>query len=500
MFKSVFSKYFTISASLVLTAVVALGLLQMLFFNNYWISEKRVQLTENAQQIARHAADVTNRLPQSDNTYVISTRSIKPTVELLAQSLDADILITDTSGHVLLTSDKAAIKSPQLSQSIVDQIGTEYFNVNTLDGLFNTVHYAAATPICMSYERHIGYVIAAMPADGLMQYMSDTMKTYATSALVVLFVSCIVIYVMVYRMVRPLREMAAATRHFAQGDFSYRLRVRGKDEIAELATALNSMAVSLSATENMSRSFIANVSHELKTPMTTISGFVDGVLDGTIPPERQTHYLRIVSDEVKRLSRLVKSMLELSRIDNGTVTLKPVSFDLTDTVCSSLLSFEQRIEEKHVSIEGLSECERVTVTADYDLIAQVVYNLLDNAVKFVNENGTLTVRTYREDGKVWCAVRNSGAGLSSEEMPRVFERFYKTDRSRSLDKTGVGLGLYIVKTVINLHKGEISVRSVQGEYCEFVFWLPEEPARFETHSDKNIRRSNDDLKGRKDNV
>ncbi len=478
MFKSTFSKYFVISTMLVLTAMIALGLLQMLFFNDYWIEEKRQQLTENAQQIALHTADVTERVPNTANTYVISTRSIKPTVEILSQGLDAEILITDTAGKVLLTSQNTAIgERLQIPSAVLDQIGTGYFNVSTMNGLFASVHYAAATPIRTTDGIHLGYVITAMPADGLLQYLRETMRTYLMAAIVVLCVSFIIIYVMVYRMVRPLREMAQATRRFAEGDFAYRVKVRGKDEVAELATALNSMAVSLSATENMSRSFVANVSHELKTPMTTISGFVDGVLDGTIPPERQEHYLRIVSDEIKRLSRLVKSMLELSRIDNGTVALKPVSFDLTDAVCSALLSFEQRIVEKRVSVEGLSECDRVSVTADFDLMGQVVYNLLDNAVKFVNEDGVLNVRTYRENGRVWCAIRNSGAGLSAEEMPRVFERFYKTDRSRSLDKTGVGLGLYIVKTVITLHKGEIYVRSVEGEYCEFVFWLPDEGDR-----------------------
>ncbi len=491
MFKSVFSKYYTISATLLLMALIALGMVQMVFFNNYWISEKRVQLTENAQQIARHTADVTGRSPEDHNTYIISTRSIKPTVELLSAGLDAEILITDTSGNVLLTSDNASIGENRIPDAVLSQIGNDYFAVNNMNGLFSTVHYAAATPIYMPSGVHIGYVVTAMPADGLMAYMSQTFKTYLTSALVVLFVLFIVVYIAVYRMVRPLREMAAATRRFAEGDFSYRLKVRGKDEIAELTTALNNMAVSLSATENMSRSFVANVSHELKTPMTTIGGFVDGMLDGTIPADRHDYYLRIVSDEIKRLSRLVKSMLELSRIDNGTVMLKPASFDLTDAVCSALLSFEQRIEEKRVAIEGLSECERTPVTADYDLLTQVVYNLLDNAVKFVNEDGTITVRVYREGGKVWCVIRNSGAGLSPEEMPRVFERFYKTDRSRSLDKTGVGLGLYIVKTVISLHKGEIFVRSVQGEYCEFVFWLPEDGSTDNAKSDKHTKQLSD---------
>jgi len=475
MFKSVFSKYFTITACLVFAAMIALGGVQMIFLNNYWLEDKRTQLTDNAVKIAAHAAEVTIPDPLAEDTYHIVTKSIEPTLNLLADGLGADFLIVDTKGQVLVASRDVRVTSKAVPISFLKQTGQEHFAVSDLNGFFSSARYAATAAIMYGGDVLVGYALVASPADDLFTYLGETFRVYLMSALMVLLVVTVIMYIATYRMVKPLREMAVATRRFAEGDFSYRIKVKGKDEIAELAAALNSMAVSLSATENMSRSFVANVSHELKTPMTTISGFVDGVLDGTIPKERQEHYLRIVSDETKRLSRLVKSMLELSRIDNGTVALKPVPFDLTDTVCSALLSFEQRIDDKHVQIEGLSDNDRLTVTADYDLIGQVVYNLLDNAVKFVDQNGTIAVSVYEENGRAYCAIRNSGAGLSSEEMPRVFERFYKTDRSRSLDKTGVGLGLYIVKTVINLHKGEIFVRSVQGEYCEFVFWLPLSP-------------------------
>jgi signal transduction histidine kinase len=233
------------------------------------------------------------------------------------------------------------------------------------------------------------------------------------------------------------------------------------------------MAVSLSSEEEARRSFVANVSHELKTPMTTISGFVDGILDGTIPPEKHAHYLQIVSGEVKRLSRLVRSMLDLSRIDSGQLKLHPVSFDFTQAVCASLLSFEQQIEQKQLTVEGLEDCEPQTVCGDFDLLQQVVYNLLENAVKFTNEGGTLSVRLYRETGRTFLSIRNTGEGIPSTELPHIFERFYKSDRSRSLDKSGTGLGLYLVKTIVNLHGGEITVQSVPHEYCEFVFWLPD---------------------------
>ena len=473
MFKSVFSKYYAILSVLLISALLGLGGVQMIFFNNYWIEEKRAQLTENSAQVAAYAQQLTARVPTDPETYVIATHNIEPILNVVSDTTHQEVYIADADGRVLLCAPAKGTPLAAIPQDSLALMDDAFFEVGTLGGMFPSVRYVASAPIRMGDEQLIGYAVTAMPADGLMTYLRETGKTYLMSALLVLLVLFLVIYLLTHRLVKPLREMAAATHRFAEGDFSYRLKVHGKDEVAQLATELNAMAVSLSSTENMSRSFVANISHELKTPMTTISGFVDGILDGTIPPERQEHYLRIVSDEVRRLSRLVKSMLDLSRIDNGTVALKPVSFDLTEVACSALLSFETRIEDKRVRIEGLADCERTLVTADYDLIGQVVYNLLDNAVKFVEEDGEIAVRITRENGRVYCAIRNSGAGLAPEEMPLVFERFYKTDRSRSLDKTGVGLGLYIVKTVINLHRGEIYVRSVQGEYCEFVFWLPD---------------------------
>lgn len=220
----------------------------------------------------------------------------------------------------------------------------------------------------------------------------------------------------------------------------------------------------------------ANISHELKTPMTTIAGFVDGILDGTIPPEKRDHYLQIVSGEVKRLSRLVRSMLDIARIEAGEMPLKPVVFDVNDTVCRTIFTFEQSIEAKHLEVRGL-DTPKMMVEADPDLIHQVIYNLVDNAVKFVNDGGYLEINYTVENGWVYVGVKNSGQGIPKEEISKVFERFYKSDRSRSLDKNGVGLGLYIVQSIINLHGGNIMVRSTEGEFCEFVFSLPQAKVR-----------------------
>jgi len=265
--------------------------------------------------------------------------------------------------------------------------------------------------------------------------------------------------------------MADATRAFANGDFSVRVPVEGVDEIGVLAASINEMATSLAELEMSSRSFTANVSHELKTPMTTIGGFVDGILDGTIPEEKHRHYLTIVSEEIKRLSRLVKAMLQLAKIEAGERQIIANQFDIHDTVIQTVFAFEQVIESKDLEIRGL-DVDKIMVEADEDLIHQVVYNLVDNAVKFTNQGGYIEFEFNGDDKMIYVAVRNSGDGIPENELNKLFDRFYKTDRSRSLDKNGVGLGLYIVRTVIGLHGGEIRARSKQGEFTEFEFSIP----------------------------
>ena len=232
------------------------------------------------------------------------------------------------------------------------------------------------------------------------------------------------------------------------------------------------MADELAVNEEAQKSFIANVSHELKTPMTTIGGFIDGILDGTIPENQQRRYLQTVSTEVKRLARIVVSMLNLSKIEAGEVSLSPVEYDISKQVFETLLSFERRIDEKNISIEGFEDMTPVVAYADRDLVQQVIYNLFDNAVKFTPENGTITVFVNDTENETCVTIRNTGVSVSNDEISRIFERFYKVDKSRSFDVKGVGLGLYIVKTIINMHDGEISACSKEDEYTEFSFRLP----------------------------
>lgn len=481
MYKSVFSKYLSIISLIVVVGFLVMTLMQVFLATNALADQKKELLVENAVNIADHTAlsATPTRVPGGELVYRLDEAHLSPILNMLADTIDATVLVTNAKGRILVTAGTPDVRHTTGEEHIgrvLPKIQNDvYYEVGNLGGLYQHRQYTAAVPVRVNDSLLLGYVFISSPADAFAQTLTSNLKIYLYSVLGALLLSLAFVWLMTDRFVRPLRQMAAATRCFARGDFSPRIKVKGRDEVAELGRALNSMAVSLSSVETMRRSFIANVSHELKTPMTTIAGFMDGMLDGTIPPERQSHYMQIVSDEVKRLSRLVRSMLDLSRIDSGELKLNRGRFDLTEIVCSVLVSSEQRIDQKNLHITGLEDSQRVEVEGDYDLMNQVLYNLVDNAIKFTNEGGDIDIRLSHSGDRVLVAIRNTGDGIPATEMPRIFERFYKSDRSRSLDKNGVGLGLYLVQTVIRLHGGEVSVRSVEGEFTEFSFWVPAVP-------------------------
>ena len=289
----------------------------------------------------------------------------------------------------------------------------------------------------------------------------------------VLFVFMLLTLVYSKRMARPLDEMAAASRKFARGDFSVRVKQEydPTDEMGALIDSFNKMADSLEKAEARRSEFIANVSHELRTPMTTISGFADGILDGTIPREEERKYLISIRDETRRLSRLVRDMLDVSAARNNAANpSRRTVFDLNELVLQTLLSFEDRATKKNLDVDPQLPENNIMVVADKDAITRVIYNLLDNAVKFAKPGSCLTVRLYKDEEKAYVSVKDVGETIPPDDLPFIFDRFHKSDRSRSLDKEGMGLGLYLVKTIINAHDEDIAVKSEDG-MTEFVFTL-----------------------------
>ena len=474
--KTLFKKYLRITLSIVLASFLLLGMVMLVFVSQYWESEKQTLLRKNAEYMSRMAqsAAVYN---EEEKRYELSN-NMEMILYGFSENIDADIFITDQYGERILGTytNSNTETDRKVDPSIVRQVmlGGGYEAQGTLSGVYRETYYIVGEPVVVD-NVPIGAVFVASSIQSLSSYRMEVLRMFLLAAIAAFMFTFCVVWVFSYQLVKPLRQMSAAARSFGEGDFSIRVPVTSSDEIGELATAFNNMAASLASGENMRRNFIANVSHELKTPMTTIAGFIDGILDGTIPPEREAYYLRTVSQEIKRLSRLVRTMLDLSRIDSGELRLRPARFDLTNTILVAMLSFEKPIEEKHLEIRGLENAESLFVDGDPDMIHQVVYNLFENAVKFTNPGGYIEVRVEQGSDRTTVSVRNSGHGIEPDEIRMIFDRFYKTDKSRSQDKNGMGLGLYIVKTIIHLHGGEISVSSIVDQYTQFTFWIPRQP-------------------------
>ncbi|MDD2955808.1 MAG: HAMP domain-containing sensor histidine kinase [Oscillospiraceae bacterium] len=474
MQKNLFTKWFSICASIILASILVLGLILLAFATRYFKMDKLKVLSRYANQ----AAALTVLDYQSYDYQYVNQNTIYTGFSILGEAIEATIFLTDSTGKTLVCTDKTE-ECPHVQYLVPEGILAQaqqgkYQETGKLGGIYKNSMYTVGVPIPAQDGQTAGYVFVSSSAEALTFFLIEIFNMFAISSLTIIVIAFIVIYFVTARMVRPLRDMLRATKSFSDGDFSVRVPVQSYDEIGQLAIAFNNMAGSLASLESVRRSFVANVSHELKTPMTTIAGFIDGILDGTIPPEKQDHYLRIVSEEVKRLARLVRSMLNIAKIEAGEMSIKPSDFDINEVVCQVIFSFEQKIDEKKLEIRGL-DVDKIMVTADPDLMHQVVYNLMDNAVKFVNEGGYIEATYARKEDMVFTTIRNSGPGIAKEDLSKIFERFYKSDKSRSVDKNGVGLGLHIVRSIVKLHGGEIFVRSEEGEYCEFVFSLPAAP-------------------------
>ena len=473
MKKSLFAKYFTVCAVIILSSLVFLGGVFGILVSSYMKTETQNNLS---QSVSRVAGFTVYNYQENGGKY-LDERIVRQFYSSIAENFNGVVFFSDIEGNTLLCTEDGLCEHEvkKISKTILSSMSenAKYQEYGRLGGIYSKPHYTVGTPVLVDNQTHvIGYVFCSAPADTIAHLISDVVKIFLVACIFSILASCVIIYIITRILARPLKQMSRAAKSFGQGDFSVRVDYHSSDEIGELALSFNQMADSLSELEMARKSFIANVSHELKTPMTTIGGFIDGILDGTIPKEQEKQYLKLVSDEVKRLSRLVKAMLNVTKIEAGETKLNAEPIDMRDIIITTLFNFEKNIEDKNIEVKGLAEMEKNVAIGDKDLIHQVVYNLIDNAVKFCNESGYLEFSSTKDNELAFIHIKNSGSGISREEINHVFDRFYKTDKSRSLDKNGVGLGLNIVKSILDLHGGNITVGSVLGEYTEFIIGLP----------------------------
>ena len=462
---------------IIVVAFIILGLFLMAFVTQYWTTREKNQVEDSIENISEL---VSSCMETSNGSLWISERSIWEQVIELSNSYNYDIIVTDSDGVVFKTTrrDDVLKRGYQISNDVMVPL----IKNNTYKEEDYTGHFYDDTKISMASPLRVAVGLTTTTAGYMFvcssNEMSDDAPLQVAKILLYAVVASLIVSVVLaglfsYSQTYPLKQMSLQARKFAKGDFTGRLPVAGHDEIAQLTKSFNDMADALEKEESVRRDFIANISHELKTPMTTISGFIDGILDGTIPPVKQNHYLEIVSEEIGRLSRLVASMLSLARIDSGKTQLYKTDFMLAETMVNILTTFGDRLIEKDIKIKGLETADGIQVHGDQTLMHQVLYNLFENATKFTPQDGIITFKFEVNDNRLYFSIKNTGKGIAKEDLPFIFDKFYKTDKSRSEDKKSMGLGLYIVKTIITLHGGEIVVTSdVDRETC-FSAWIPE---------------------------
>ncbi len=483
MRRSVFTKYMVAFALIIFVSFVLLAFIINTIINHY----ANQTIREDVQDTSFAAANILSfnycRSYGVDfPTYVAEQETaVENVIGGLKNEMNGNrhlILVTDAEGGLLtdvqtfgtdLTEGMTGVPSEIIGELHENGMYTERGN---LGGYLSDIYIIHACPVKDAAGGIVGAVFSCSSSAreaGLVRVMN---RTVIMASLWVMLAAVIAVYFLSERITSPLRTMTEATKSFAQGKLHTRVEVHGNDEIAELGRAFNHMAESLEETEKMRNAFLANVSHDLRTPMTTIAGFVDGMLSGAIPPEKQPEYLEIVSSEVHRLSRLVSQILDVSKLESGDRKFTNGRFDICEMARLILISFEQKIEEKELDVRFECDEDAMFAYGDKDAIHQVLYNLCDNAQKFSRVGGIYRIGIHAVGRDVIeVTVYNEGCGIPEEDLPYVFDRFYKSDKSRGLDKVGVGLGLYIVKTILEAQHQKIEVKSVQNEYCEFCFTL-----------------------------
>ena len=466
-----YGRQFATMVGMVLLSFLMLGASFATLSYQYTIREKKDTLERNAKYIAEFTSDSLN----TGGELVWQTGAFQSYLNSVAQVSDTRIMVATPEGVVVYaTSSGDALPGLQyasLPQQTVDDIqrGT-CTGMTTLDGMYDEARYLVGLPITSATGHLQGLVLVSSSASNISGVWHDLFGILLMTTLAVVLIAAIISSVTSMHQSQPIKEVAAAARQFGLGQLDVRVDVGNRrDEVGELAEAFNAMAESLAVSEQRRTEFIANVSHELKTPMTTIAGFADGILDGTIPRSEERHYLEIISSETRRLSRLVRSMLDLSRLQSDERAAQQ-QFDISETLVRTLVALESKVNAKTLEVDAQVPDEPVPVWGDQDAITQVCYNLLDNAIKFSQEGGVLGIGVTVKGQKATITVSNQGETIPPEELSLVFDRFHKTDHSRSADRDGVGLGLYIVKTILNSHKENITCTSEDG-VTRFVFTL-----------------------------
>ncbi|WP_099469510.1 sensor histidine kinase [Konateibacter massiliensis] len=393
-------------------------------------------------------------------------------LEAMGPYLSSTIWIVDSEGKIIINSQETTVsESPIVIPNFDPTIsGSSYYQTGNFYGMFDESMLSVISPITSNYKIK-GYLVILTPMNEIIASQNKILNiTYYTLG-VIFLLSTIIMIAFTFMVYFPIRKITYAANEYAHGNLKYELDIHKEDEIGYLANTLNYMSSELSKSEEYQKKFIANISHDFRSPLTSIKGYIEAIIDGTIPPEMQEKYLNIILFETERLTKLTSSLLTLNDF-NTKGMLEISNFDINGVIKKTASTFEGTCTEKKISIELILTGHHLFVAADMSKIQQVMYNLIDNAIKFSHNNSIIYVETTERNGKIFVSVKDTGIGIPKESLKRIWERFYKSDLSRGKDKRGTGLGLAIVKEIVQAHGENINVISTEGVGSEFIFTLP----------------------------
>ena len=491
MRRSIFLRVATILIAVLLAGISITGAVFYVFLENRVVEDKAVLLKQSGKRIVDSLGIYLNN--QESAIAPILFRSFIDSIGGNAASM---IWIAKDDGTLVMASDVPSYMTGRMANlgdghyrlldpqqytlpagSAGDYLKGDFFGLFEGSGIeWLTVRIPFAFDKMPPYGLDLkGVVLLHAKIQEIQAARNTTIRLFALSSGAGILVALLLGFFFSRQLSSPLRQMSQAARRIAAGQFSERLAIRTQDEFGQLANSFNGMVDALSHLEEIRRDFVSNVSHELRTPLTSIKGFVDGILDGTVPAERQQDCLRIVRDEANRMNRMVNDLLDLTKMEAGGVTLAPVVFDVCELVRICVISQQQALIDKNLEFEAEFQHERMFIRADRDAVQRLLLNLMQNAIKFTPDAGTIRVSIRTARDKTEISVSDTGIGISPDELPFVFDRFYKTDKSRSSDRSGVGIGLAIVRSIILAHHEDIRVESVLDAGTKFTFTMPTEP-------------------------
>lgn len=471
MFRTLYAKLMVLFLSVLM---VAMSLLSVLLYQRIRTDKMEARLSELMQQARDVAYLAAQRGPfiSLETNYYLMWKT-----DQIRHEFDAAITILDGSRNPIPIEDEMFESSSETIETTLEDAGSllgDVFAGKTVS--VRSYNLETGNPIFTVGVPYVsnGAVVAAVFIQTSEQSIESSYRDVLIGSframLMTVAIGSIMILVVCQLITRPLRAMAHAADRFAKGDFSQRVYTESRDEVGRLAESFNSMADDLEQLEQTRREFVANVSHELRSPLTSIQGFIDGVLDGTVEEAEREKYLGIVLDETKRLSKLINTLLDLSHIESGQTPIVKSRYDVNEQIARVLVRQESRICEKNLEVDLAFEAETLPVSADHDRIEQVLINLIDNAVKYSDEGGTLRISAQRKHDKAIISIEDDGPGISAEDLPHVFDRFYMADKAHTSGK-GTGLGLAIVKSIIDQHGQKITASSEPGKGTKFTFTL-----------------------------